>query len=82
MWFDHSKIGCDGMKRLGSAQYWLQILTFLFYVCSNNAGKYSHRLEYSEDKIEMTFATNYLGIFFYFQLEFVICIISSIQQGF
>ncbi|XP_010248591.1 PREDICTED: short-chain dehydrogenase TIC 32, chloroplastic [Nelumbo nucifera] len=27
----------------------------------NNAGKYSKNLEFSEDKIEMTFATNYLG---------------------
>ncbi|CAK7322937.1 unnamed protein product [Dovyalis caffra] len=27
----------------------------------NNAGIYSHKLEFSEDKIEMTFATNYLG---------------------
>ncbi|KAL8140822.1 hypothetical protein V2J09_006843 [Rumex salicifolius] len=29
----------------------------------NNAGVFSHKLEYSEDKIEMTFATNYLGHF-------------------
>ncbi|GAB2269800.1 hypothetical protein Dimus_004718 [Dionaea muscipula] len=29
----------------------------------NNAGVYSHKLEFSEDKIEMTFATNYLGHF-------------------
>ncbi|VVA30458.1 PREDICTED: short-chain [Prunus dulcis] len=27
----------------------------------NNGGVFSHALEYSEDKIEMTFATNYLG---------------------
>ncbi|KAF8376720.1 hypothetical protein HHK36_029591 [Tetracentron sinense] len=27
----------------------------------NNAGKFSQKLEFSEDKIEMTFATNYLG---------------------
>ncbi|KAH8492960.1 hypothetical protein H0E87_022276 [Populus deltoides] len=27
----------------------------------NNAGIYSQKLEFSEDKIEMTFATNYLG---------------------
>ncbi|KAJ0049311.1 hypothetical protein Pint_15505 [Pistacia integerrima] len=27
----------------------------------NNAGVYSKNLEFSEDKIEMTFATNYLG---------------------
>ncbi|XP_057480236.1 short-chain dehydrogenase TIC 32 B, chloroplastic-like isoform X1 [Actinidia eriantha] len=29
----------------------------------NNAGKFSQKLEFSEDKIEMTFATNYLGHF-------------------
>mgnify|MGYP004716005123 FL=1 len=29
--------------------------------CRNNAGKFSQNLEFSEDKIEMTFATNYLG---------------------
>lgn len=29
----------------------------------NNAGKFSNKLEFSEDKIEMTFATNYLGHF-------------------
>ncbi|CAI9754641.1 unnamed protein product [Fraxinus pennsylvanica] len=33
------------------------------HILINNAGIYSHRLEYSEDKIEMTFATNYLGHF-------------------
>nr|XP_043617377.1 short-chain dehydrogenase TIC 32 B, chloroplastic [Erigeron canadensis] len=29
----------------------------------NNAGKFSQKLEFSEDKFEMTFATNYLGHF-------------------
>nr|ACU23771.1 unknown [Glycine max] len=29
----------------------------------NNAGMFSQNLEFSEDKIEMTFATNYLGSF-------------------
>ncbi|KAF7134213.1 hypothetical protein RHSIM_Rhsim08G0175400 [Rhododendron simsii] len=29
----------------------------------NNAGKFSQKLEFSEDKMEMTFATNYLGHF-------------------
>lgn len=29
--------------------------------CRNNAGIYSQNLEFSEEKIEMTFATNYLG---------------------
>lgn len=33
-------------------------------LCRNNAGKFSHKLEFSEDKIEMTFATNYLGKIF------------------
>ncbi|KAK2993193.1 hypothetical protein RJ640_005161 [Escallonia rubra] len=32
-------------------------------LCRNNAGKFSNKLEFSEDKIEMTFATNYLGHF-------------------
>lgn len=36
--------------------YWSQF-------CRNNGGIFSQALEYSEDKIEMTFATNYLGIF-------------------
>ncbi|XP_042500357.1 short-chain dehydrogenase TIC 32 B, chloroplastic-like isoform X2 [Macadamia integrifolia] len=30
----------------------------------NNAGKFSQKLEFSEDKVEMTFATNYLGHYF------------------
>lgn len=30
-------------------------------ICRNNAGIFSQNLEFSEDKIEMTFATNYLG---------------------
>ncbi|KAL5725489.1 NADP-retinol dehydrogenase [Ranunculus cassubicifolius] len=38
-------------------------LGFPLNILINNAGKYSQRLEYSEDKIEMTFATNYLGHF-------------------
>ncbi|CAN1179564.1 Short-chain dehydrogenase TIC 32 B, chloroplastic [Linum perenne] len=32
-------------------------------VSGNNAGIFSHNLEFSEDKVEMTFATNYLGHF-------------------
>ncbi|GER56801.1 NAD(P)-binding Rossmann-fold superfamily protein [Striga asiatica] len=36
---------------------------FFHYLCRNNAGKYSQKLEFSEDKIELTFATNYLGHF-------------------
>ncbi|KAL0356201.1 UNVERIFIED_CONTAM: Short-chain dehydrogenase, chloroplastic [Sesamum radiatum] len=30
------------------------------HILINNAGKYSQKLEFSEDKIELTFATNYL----------------------
>ncbi|KAL8465547.1 hypothetical protein ACS0TY_034873 [Phlomoides rotata] len=33
------------------------------HILINNAGKYSPKLEFSEDKIELTFATNYLGHF-------------------
>lgn len=33
------------------------------HILINNAGKFSQNLEFSEDKIEMTFATNYLGHF-------------------
>lgn len=35
---------------------WFEFLSY-----RNNAGKFSQKLEFSEDKIEMTFATNYLG---------------------
>lgn len=31
----------------------------------NNAGVFSQKLEFSEDKIELTMATNYLGKFFF-----------------
>lgn len=30
-------------------------------VCRNNAGKYCKKLQFTKDKFEMTFATNYLG---------------------
>ncbi|KAL3835224.1 hypothetical protein ACJIZ3_009960 [Penstemon smallii] len=33
------------------------------HIIINNAGKYSHKLEFSEDNIELTFATNYIGHF-------------------
>ncbi|KAL1568245.1 NADP-retinol dehydrogenase [Salvia divinorum] len=33
------------------------------HILINNAGKMSRKLEYSEDNIELTFATNYLGHF-------------------
>lgn len=32
-------------------------------ICRNNAGVFSPNLEFSEDKIELTFATNFLGNF-------------------
>ncbi|RVW53006.1 Short-chain dehydrogenase TIC 32, chloroplastic [Vitis vinifera] len=32
------------------------------HILINNAGKFSHKLEFSEDKIEMSFATNYLEL--------------------
>ncbi|XP_051123398.1 short-chain dehydrogenase TIC 32, chloroplastic isoform X2 [Andrographis paniculata] len=38
-------------------------LGFPLHILINNAGKYSQKLEFSEDKIELTFATNYLGHF-------------------
>ncbi|PHU15484.1 hypothetical protein BC332_16689 [Capsicum chinense] len=34
------------------------------HILINNAGKFSQKLEFSEDKYELTFATNYLGHFF------------------
>ena len=37
------------------------MLKYLRSFCRNNAGIFSQNLEFSEDKIEMTFATNYLG---------------------
>lgn len=38
-------------------------LGFPLNILINNAGVYSQKLEFSEDKIEMTFATNYVGHF-------------------
>lgn len=34
---------------------------YLFFDLRNNAGKFTHEHAISEDGIEMTFATNYLG---------------------
>jgi NAD(P)-dependent dehydrogenase (short-subunit alcohol dehydrogenase family) len=31
--------------------------------CSNNAGKFADRFALSDDGVEMTFATNYLGTY-------------------
>ncbi|WJZ82063.1 hypothetical protein VitviT2T_001855 [Vitis vinifera] len=36
---------------------------YLFFDLRNNAGKFTHEHAISEDGIEMTFATNYLGHF-------------------
>lgn len=46
------------VSRFLSLQLPLNLLIFAF---RNNAGKFSHTYALSEDGIEMTFATNYLG---------------------
>ncbi|MFS7971723.1 putative very-long-chain 3-oxoacyl-CoA reductase [Helianthus anomalus] len=47
----------------------------------NNAGKFSHKLEFSEDKFEMTFATNYLGHFLLTELVLEKMIETAKQTG-
>lgn len=47
----------------------------------NNAGIYSQKLEFSEDKIEMTFATNYLGHFLLTELLLEKMIETAEQTG-
>ncbi|KAK9066464.1 hypothetical protein SSX86_013786 [Deinandra increscens subsp. villosa] len=47
----------------------------------NNAGKFSQRLEFSEDKFEMTFATNYLGHFLLTELMLQKMIETARQTG-
>ncbi|CAK9137572.1 unnamed protein product [Ilex paraguariensis] len=47
----------------------------------NNAGKFSQRLEYSEDKMEMTFATNYLGHFLLTEMLLEKMIDTAAQTG-
>ncbi|KAK9119780.1 hypothetical protein Scep_017873 [Stephania cephalantha] len=47
----------------------------------NNAGKFNQNLEYSEDKIEMTFATNYLGHFLLTELLMEKMIETAEQTG-
>ncbi|KAJ0890365.1 putative very-long-chain 3-oxoacyl-CoA reductase [Helianthus annuus] len=47
----------------------------------NNAGKFSHKLEFSEDKFEMTFATNYLGHFLLTELVLEKMIETARQTG-
>lgn len=55
-----------------------QVRTDQFY--RNNAGIFSQNLEFSEDKIETTFATNYLGTFLVTDLflRFILILISLI----
>ncbi|KAJ4972657.1 hypothetical protein NE237_005831 [Protea cynaroides] len=43
---------------------WFFSLGLPLNILINNAGKFSKKLEFSEDKVEMTFATNYLGHYF------------------
>ncbi|KVI06281.1 short-chain dehydrogenase TIC 32, chloroplastic [Cynara cardunculus var. scolymus] len=47
----------------------------------NNAGKFSQKLEFSEDKFEMTFATNYLGHFLLTELLLEKMIETATQTG-
>ncbi|KAD4889020.1 hypothetical protein E3N88_21093 [Mikania micrantha] len=47
----------------------------------NNAGKFSQKLEFSEDKFEMTFATNYLGHFLLTELVLEKMIETAKQTG-
>ncbi|KAL7604976.1 short-chain dehydrogenase TIC 32 B, chloroplastic [Lactuca sativa] len=47
----------------------------------NNAGKFSQKLEFSEDKFEMTFATNYLGHFLLTELLLEKMIDTARQTG-
>ncbi|PIA29233.1 hypothetical protein AQUCO_06100025v1 [Aquilegia coerulea] len=47
----------------------------------NNAGKYCQNLEFSDDKIEMTFATNYLGHFLLTEMLMEKMIITAQQTG-
>ncbi|PWA92438.1 NAD(P)-binding Rossmann-fold superfamily protein [Artemisia annua] len=47
----------------------------------NNAGKFSQKLEFSEDKFEMTFATNYLGHFLLTELLLEKLIETARQTG-
>ncbi|KAF8390469.1 hypothetical protein HHK36_024995 [Tetracentron sinense] len=47
----------------------------------NNAGKFSQNLEFSEEKIEMTFATNYLGHFLLTEMLLEKMIQTAAQTG-
>nr|CAN74108.1 hypothetical protein VITISV_027992 [Vitis vinifera] len=51
------------------------------HILINNAGKFSHKLEFSEDKIEMSFATNYLGHFLLTELLIEKMVETAAQTG-
>lgn len=51
------------------------------HILINNAGKFSQKLEFSEDKIEMTFATNYLGHFLMTEILLEKMIKTSAETG-
>ncbi|XP_070006426.1 short-chain dehydrogenase TIC 32 B, chloroplastic-like isoform X2 [Nicotiana sylvestris] len=46
-------------------RFWAHFLSLglPLHILINNAGKFSQKMEFSEDKFELTFATNYLGHF-------------------
>ena len=44
---------------------------FVVYNFRNNAGKFCNQHALSEDRVEMTFATNYIG-FAFFSVHFII----------
>ncbi|XP_021889036.1 short-chain dehydrogenase TIC 32, chloroplastic isoform X2 [Carica papaya] len=56
-------------------------LGFSLNILINNAGIFSQNLEFSEDKIEMTFATNYLGHFLMTEMLMEKMIETSEQTG-
>ncbi|KAK2989715.1 hypothetical protein RJ640_030208 [Escallonia rubra] len=51
------------------------------HILINNAGKLSNKLEFSEDKFEMTFATNYLGHFLLTELLLEKMVETAAQTG-
>lgn len=53
-------------------------MVYIILSFRNNAGKFSQKLEFSEDKFEMTFATNYLGNLL-IQVLFIYLIVSQIN---
>ncbi|GER53182.1 NAD(P)-binding Rossmann-fold superfamily protein [Striga asiatica] len=51
------------------------------HILINNAGKYSPKLELSDDKIELTFATNYLGHFVLTQMLLEKMVETALESG-